>query len=342
MRKQQSRLSNSNGKTRGHRPRPQFEDIERVVEALAEFNFCVDPDDFILYELARMIDEDRATLEDDEFRSLMDEGIREHIEGNGAIRSALRDRLQASIPEMDIGAAAVAERVIAALEKRDSDLRNVTVLVHAYTAYLFNRLENLDVSSAEQDRAQEFIERWARGEVAREALIDQLRKIGRPAVAPAADLLFDAPEDLAASQTAVDILAGISSPASARVLTHAVSEPMLSEEVEAAAFSALRKMWLLSRPYILYTLRRHMHEDLPFRWFQLFIEADDPLATDLVLEEIQIHGENPVYREDLIALLELLRSRRNPEAEDKVLGLINAPETPAATKTVLEGFLRER
>src|SRR5262249_37880645 len=83
------------------------------------------------------------------------------------------------------------------------------------------------------------------------------------------------------------------------------------------------------------------HEDLPYRWFQLLIEGDDVEAVDLVLEELLVHGKNPIYREDLYALVLLLLRSRDPELQDKVVSTINAPDTPPAVVAMLEEFLRE-
>jgi hypothetical protein len=47
------------------------------------------PEDFVLYELHRLIEEDRASFDDVEFRRLIDEGIRAHIEGNLQTRARL-------------------------------------------------------------------------------------------------------------------------------------------------------------------------------------------------------------------------------------------------------------
>src|SRR5262245_22471312 len=93
-----------------------IEDIEQVAQTLAGFDYRVDPDDFILYELARLIDEDRATLDDEEFRRLIDAGIRQHVEENKPLRAELAGFFRNALPQMDAGARIVAERVIRAVE----------------------------------------------------------------------------------------------------------------------------------------------------------------------------------------------------------------------------------
>src|SRR5205085_1802612 len=60
--------------------------LDTLVEAVGPFDFGLDDDDFILYELNRLIEEDRASFEDEEFRILIDEGIRTHVEENISVR----------------------------------------------------------------------------------------------------------------------------------------------------------------------------------------------------------------------------------------------------------------
>jgi hypothetical protein len=317
-----------------------IDSIEQTAQILSGFDFHVDPEDFVIYELARMIEEDRATFEGEEFRRLIDEGIRQHIEENSAVRAELVETLRRALPQPDPGAAAITQRLIRTLEDVDADLRSAVVIVRAYTAYLFNRLESIDDTSLDEETARAGIERWRNGGLERDLLVPELQRIGRPAVGPTADLLFEAPDDATIADTAVTILSGIHSPASARVLAHSVSEPMLPEDIESKASEALRKMWPLARPFILHNLRNHSHEDLPYRWFQVLVESGEASAADLILEELRVHGENPAYREDLIALLDLLRGSRDPQAEDKILGVINASETSTLVAAMLRDFLK--
>jgi hypothetical protein len=127
---------------------------------------------------------------------------------------------------------------------------------------------------------------------------------------------------------------------SARVLAHVVSEPMLEEDLEAKAYALVRAMWPLPRHYIAYSLKSHTHEDLPFRWFQLMSDCEDPAAVDRILEEVLVHAENPNFREDLQALVELLRQSRDPRTEEKIMELLNHPDTPQAAGELLERFLK--
>jgi hypothetical protein len=104
------------------------------------------------------------------------------------------------------------------------------------------------------------------------------------------------------------------------VLAHAVSEPLLDEDLETRAFTALKSSWPLPRHYMLYNLQGHPHEGIPFRWFQLFVEVDELTTVELILEELRAHGESPDYREDLTALLDVLHGCRDPELEVRRMG----------------------
>ena len=125
-----------------------------------------------------------------------------------------------------------------------------------------------------------------------------------------------------------------------RVLAHAISEPLLDEDLEARAFAALKSSWPSPRHYLFYNLRDHPHEDIPIRWFQLFVDVDELTTVELVLEELRAHGDNPDYREDLAALMEVLKgcagSRR---FEDKILDAVNSPAMNAAVVPLLRKFL---
>ena len=317
-----------------------------IVDALAVlfdgFDYRVEPDDFLLYEIGRLIEEDRASLEDEEFRRLIDGGIRQHIEERPEIRAEMAARLRAAVERLDPGARPIGARVVAALEDIEIPLRNIGLIVRSYTAYIFRRLEeSAGESNEHEDEARSSIERWQRGEVLREEMVKQLKAIGRPALAPLADLLFDSLDDRSAAEAAIDVLGGIRSSTSARVLAHVISEPMMEEELELKAYDLVRSLWPLPRHYILSVLSPHTHEDLPFRWFQLLIDRGEIYAVDLVLEELVVHGANPSFLEDLASLTSLLHASRDPEIEDKVLQVLNAADTPRPAAKLLEDFLRE-
>jgi hypothetical protein len=99
-------------------------------------------------------------------------------------------------------------------------------------------------------------------------------------------------------------------------------------------------MWPLPRNYMVYMLRSHTHLDLPFRWFQLLMDAEDLEGVDLILDECRLHGHSATFREDLAAIIELLLAARDPETEEKVVDLINDAETAAPVAEMLETFLK--
>jgi hypothetical protein len=316
------------------------ESAEAVAAALAGFDYEVDTDDFVLYELVRFIDEDRASFDDADFRRLIDEGIRAHIEENLQIRARIAGILRKAAEDMAPETSAIARRVVHALEDMESDLANAGVLVRTYTSYLFDRLQTFEKNTADEELARQWIEQWRKGEIPRDKLLAALEG-NRAAAAPAADLLFESPEDRAAADVAIEVLSGVRSPVTARVLAHVVSEPLLDEDLEAKAFAALQSFWPLPRRYMLYNLRGHTHEDIPSRWFELFVRVNEVLTVELALEELRVHGGNPNYLEDLSALLSVLQGCRDPETEDKVLGAINARGFPAAAQPLLKTFLRD-
>ena len=292
------------------KPNPIVEGAEKAAAALAGFDFNVDAQDFVLYELHRLIEEDRASFDESEFRTLIDSGVRAHISDRIEIRARLAGILRASATE---ASRTVILRIVGALEDLSANLCNVGVIVRAYTAYLLSRLEALaQADSGENDK-----------------------------IADAADLLFESTDDRDAAETALKILCGTRSPITARILAHAVSEPLLDEDLEMKAFAALKSYWPLPRHYLLYNLQGHPHEDIPFRWFQLFVEVDELTTVDLVLEEVRAHAGSPRYQEDLAALLEVLHGCRDPELEDKILGTINATSTTSDAASLLRKFIED-
>lgn len=301
---------------------------------LENFEYRVDPDDFVFYELGRLIEEESADLEDDDFRRLIGEGIREHVELRPDIRRELAALIRATNDK-------TYSKVVRLIEDPEAPLSGEETIVRSYTRYLFRKLEQgVEPLSPLETEACNLIERWQRAEILREELTKKLKLIGRPAVAPLADLLFDSLDDRTAAEAAVDVIGAIPSPVSARVLAHAISEPMLDEDLELKAYWHVRSMWPLPRFFVLYSLRPHAHEDLPFRWFQLLVEMEEPSAVDRIIEELIAHAENPNLREDLLALLELLRQSRDPSKEDKILHVLNSPEAPRQAAEMLEEFLR--
>jgi tetratricopeptide (TPR) repeat protein len=298
-------MSRSNPSTRrkGKFDSAQCSKAAMLKNPLDDFDYRVDCQDFLLYELGRLIDEDRVSFEDEEFCRVVGAGIHEHVERRLDVRAELARRLRTSGLRPD--------RTLRAIEDIESPLRDFPQIIQSYTSYLFRKLEQCsDVAPDER-------------------------------VTAAADLLLESPEDTTAADASIDLLGSIPSPVSARVLAHAVSEPALDEDLEAKAYMHLRAMWPLARHYILYSLKPHAHEDLPFRWFQLLIDCDEPSAVDRILEEIVVHGDSPAYREDLLALVELLTQARDPEKEQKALQILNTETTPQAAAKIIEEFLKK-
>jgi hypothetical protein len=309
------------------------------------FDYRVESDDFILYELGRLVEEERVSLEDEEFRNIIDRGIRQHVEERPEIRAELSWRLRAPYGGMDTRLQVAAGRLIEALEDIEVPLRNAAVVVRTYTAYLFCKLQETAEEPADrEEEARDWIKRWGSGEVGRDELTAQLITIGKPAAGPVADLLFESLEESSAgsiaAEIAVDILGGIRSSVSSRVLAHAIAEPMLDESVELKAYERIRAFWPLPRHYMLAELQTHNHEDLPYRWFQLLVEANEIYAVDLILEEFIIHGSNLEFHADLAALAGLLQNSRDPDTEEKIVQLLNNPKTPQPSVQILEDFLK--
>jgi hypothetical protein len=322
--------------------KPNIDSADILADFFHDTDFQVETDDFFLYEIGRLIEEDRASFEDEEFRRVIDAGIRAHVEEKLDVRAKMASRLRKEWSRLDDPTRRIAVRTIRALEEIEFPLHNISLIVRTYTAYLFRRLQEAAEQPGDlEEEARQLIERWHKGEILREEMTKRLKQIGRPAVAPLADLLFEAPEDRMASEMAIETLGSIPCPSSARVLAHSILEPILDEDLEASAYKLTRALWPLPRHYVLYTLAPHTHEDLSFRWFQLLIESDELIAVDLILDELLEHSESPAYHEDLKAILELIRFSRDPDAEEKVLAILNSPDTPRQAVTLLDAFVAD-
>ena len=269
---------------------------------LENFDYRIPCDDFFLYELGRLVEEDRASLDSEEFRRLIDAGIHEHVERRLEIRTEIAAHLR------KLRSAPV--RVLRFVEDIEAPLHDVPTIIQSYVAYLIRRLEQC-VDEKPDEKVQ-----------------------------AAADLLLESPEDRSAAEAAMETLGSIRSAASARVLAYVISEPVLEEDLEMKAYTLVRAMWPLARPYIFYSLKPHAHEDIPFRWFQLLIECGEASAVDRILEEVLAHANHPDYREDLLVLMELLGQARDPETERKILQVLNSDETPHTVREILDGFLK--
>jgi hypothetical protein len=269
---------------------------------LDNIDYRVGCDDFFLYELGRLIDEDRASLEDHEFCRLIEAGIHEHIERRLDIRAEIALQLRRS--------EITPKGIVQIVEDIEVPLIDVPIILQSYTSYLFRRLE-----TCADEKPDERVE-------------------------AAADLLLESPEDRGAAEVALSTLGSTRSAVSARVLAYIISEPMLDEDLENRAYDYLRHMWPLPRPYIFYTLKPHTHEDIPFRWFQLFVDCNEPSTVDRILEEILVHAKDLDYREDLLTLLQLLPLTKDPALDEKVLLVLNSDETARSARDLLQEFLK--
>jgi hypothetical protein len=151
----------------------------KTQDPLANFDYRVGCDDFLLYELGRLVEEDRASLEDEEFRQVLDSGVHEHIERRLEIRAGMAQRFRSS--------GMTAGRTLHALEDIESPLRDIPQILYSYAAYLFERLEQC--SEMQPDER----------------------------ITAAADALLDSPDDRAVAELSIDVLGSTPSAVSARV-----------------------------------------------------------------------------------------------------------------------------
>src|SRR5881397_3081826 len=175
---------------------------------LENFDYRIPCDDFFLYELGRLVEEEKVSLDDEEFRRLIDAGIHEHVETRLEIRTEIAARLRKS-RSAPVG-------VLQFVEDIEAPLHDVLTIIQSYAAYLIRRL----------------------GQCADE----------KPDAA--ADLLLESAQDRSAAERAMETLGSIRSAASARVLAYMISEPVLEEDLEMKAYTLVRAMWPLARPYI--------------------------------------------------------------------------------------------
>lgn len=314
-------------------PDTHLETVEALARLFVTFDFHVEADDFILYQVGRLIEEDRASFEDEEFRRTIDLGIHAHIEESIHTRARISATLRKA-------ADPAALKTIHMLEDAEAPLRDLSLIVRIYTAYIFRRLEQIGGETADAEtEARALLERWENGDLSRDSVAERLIEIGWPAVGPLADLLFEAPENRKSAELVLELLGTIRCSSSARVLVHAILEPILPEDLEWKAYNYARALWPLPRHYLLFELSDHSHEDLPFRWFQLLVDCDELAAVDMILDEMVIHGGMPPYVEDLKVIVELLRLSRDPDVEQKVVAVMNSADAPGEAVRCLQDFV---
>src|SRR6476659_6027311 len=105
----------------------------KLENVLANFDYQVECDDFLLYELGRLIEEDRASFDDEEFRRMIETGVHEHIERRVDIRAEMARRFRSSEGRPD--------RTLRAIENIESTLQDIPEIIQSYAAYIFARLE---------------------------------------------------------------------------------------------------------------------------------------------------------------------------------------------------------
>ena len=307
---------------------------------IADVGFPIRSDDFLVFELARLTEDyDEPSFGNEEFRLLVEQGIRLLVDRDVGIRARIVGKLRQAYPEMQPEARRIAPDVIGAIEDVDFPLQQVGAVVRSFTNQLFEKLEDMPDGSGAEEPARELLEGWKAGKVDRLTMFEKMRDIGPGSAAAVADMLFEAVDDVGVTETGVELLAMFETPVAARVLAYLVSVPILEEEQEGRAQAALKELWPMPMPYFLYNLKKHTHEDLPFRWFELLVQMDQTRAVERTLEEVAVHSHDQSYHEDLLAILSLLDRSNDPGVVGKILRLITDSRTPEATLRLMEEWL---
>ncbi len=301
--------------------------------------FGIESDDFLLQELGRLIQDGEPSFEDDDFHFVIKQGIRLYVNPSVDLRARLAESLRRAYPGMKDPLRRVALTVIGAIEDVDFSLDVVGTVVRGYTNQLLEALEGSTYDNTIDAEGRVWIEQWTKNELDRLTLLERFGKLGSAGVPAVADLLFDSIEDPMRVQIALELLAAIHTPVAARVLAYIVSEPILEEDQEERARQTLRELWEPALPYVLYNLRRHLHEDIPFRWLELLIETDDTRGVDRILEEVVAHARSASYREDLLTALPLLDRSNDPGVVGKLLRLITEESLPEEAAELIEHWI---
>src|ERR1041385_7075808 len=98
-------------------------EMDELAGVFEKFDFQVEIDDFFLYELDRLIDEDRASFDDEEFRKIIDEGIHYHIEERLEVRTRMAIALRSSLSQLGPATQKVAQRTLRTLENIEMALQ---------------------------------------------------------------------------------------------------------------------------------------------------------------------------------------------------------------------------
>ena len=309
-------------------------------ELISDIVFQLRPDDFLVYELARLTEDyEEPSFKNEEFRLLVEQGIRLRLHRDIAIRAQLVGKLRQAYPDMQPEARKIAPDVIGAIEDVEFPLHQIGAIVRSFTNQLFEQLESMPDGSEVDDRARALLEEWKAGRIDRPTMFEEIRRIGPGSAGAVADMLFETTEDGELADTAIELLTLFETPMSARILAHLVSVPILEEDQEERAQTALKGLWPRPLPYMLYNLKKHTHEDLPFRWFELLIEIDHTRGVERILEEVAVHSMDQSYHEDLLAILSLLDRSNDPGVVGKILRLMTDSRTPEPTLRLIEEWL---
>ncbi len=319
-------MRDSNDKSRmraRHNVKRVLADSTRLFQTLIEgVEFGIKPDNFFIQEMGRLIQDGATSFEDEDFHYLIKQGIRLDVNPNVDLRAELSESLRRACPDMKGPARRIARTVIGAVEDVDFSLDVVGTVVHGYTTQLLKALERDTYDDGIDAQARVWVEQWAAGGLDRQDLLNRFCEVGSEGVPAVADLLLDTLDDAERVETALDLLAAVHTPVAAQMLAHVVSEPILEEHQEERARKILKDLWGMAIPYVLYNLRRHIHEDIPFRWLELLIETDYTRAVDRILEEVVAHARSASHREDLLSLLPLLDRSNDPGVVGKLLRLL--------------------
>lgn len=318
------------------RTEPSDDPIRKL---LRTFDYDISPEDFFLSQVAFLVNEDRISLEDPEFREIIAAGFHFHLEDRPAVRSRLAQELR-SLQTQNPGLQKTIGRLDHALlsgEPLGDDAR----LVESYAQALLRALERLpgEDESLETEAASA-IGRWKRGEILTPELESTLATLGRSAYGPMVEELAEAEENSAVSDVMVRVLAQIGSPAAYRILAHLIEQPSLNEALENTVAGILKDHWPDVRAYVLFRLRKHDHEDLPLRWFELLHECGEREGEDLALDEIVTHAAESQHREDLNHLASLLLAKGSPSVPEKILSLMNESHVSGQARKVLDNLIQ--
>ncbi len=157
---------------------------------IADVGFPIRSDDFFVFELARLTEDyDEPSFRNEEFRLLVEQGIRLLVDRDVGIRTRIVGKLRQAYPEMQPEARRIAPDVIGAIEDVDFPLQQVGAVVRSFTNQLFEKLEDMPDGSGAEEPARELLEGWKAGKVDRLTMFEKMRDIGPDSAGTVADML---------------------------------------------------------------------------------------------------------------------------------------------------------